>query len=83
MVAGSSSPAPRSVSFVVPAYNEERRLSDSLARLVEFAGGQPYSAEITVDAPGTYVVQLVVDDGTLASTADTFTISTEKSPRVG
>ncbi len=58
MVAGPSSPAPQSVSFVVPANTEERRLSDSLARLVDFAGSQPYSAEITV-----------VDDGSDDDTA--------------
>ncbi len=59
MAAGPSSLAPRYVSFVVPAYNEERRLSDSLARLVDFAGSQPYRAEITV-----------VDDGSGDSTAE-------------
>ncbi len=45
-------PAAKSVSFVVPAYNEERRLGDSLARLIEFVARQPYDAEI-----------IVVDDG--------------------
>ena len=49
---------PGSVSFVVPAYNEERRLGDSLARLIDFASRQPYTAEI-----------IVVDDGSDDRTA--------------
>ncbi len=49
---------PRHVSFVVPAYDEERRLSESLRRLVEFVAGQPYEAEI-----------IVVDDGSHDATA--------------
>ncbi len=53
------SSAPPRVSFVVPAYNEERRLGDSLARLIEFAARQPYAAEI-----------IVVDDGSADRTAE-------------
>ncbi len=52
----SSSPH---LSFVVPAYNEERRLGDSLARLVEFSARQPYAVEI-----------IVVDDGSADRTAE-------------
>ena len=51
--------APRSVSFVVPAYNEERRLGESLSRLTEFAAQQPYRAEI-----------IVVDDGSADRTGE-------------
>lgn len=51
--------APPRVSLVVPAYNEERRLGDSLARLVEFATRQSYAVEI-----------IVVDDGSADRTAD-------------
>ncbi|MDP3766663.1 MAG: glycosyltransferase, partial [Dehalococcoidia bacterium] len=47
------------MSFVVPAYNEERRLGASLARLIEFAAQQPYDAEI-----------IVVDDGSEDRTVD-------------
>ena len=50
--------SPRRVSFVVPAYDEERRLADSLRRLIEFVAGQPYEAEI-----------IVVDDGSVDATA--------------
>lgn len=48
----------RSVSFVVPAFDEERRLGASLVRLIEFAASQPYDAEI-----------IVVDDGSHDRTA--------------
>ena len=34
--------ATRRVTFVVPAYDEERRLGASLERLIEFLGRQPY-----------------------------------------
>ena len=46
------------LSFVVPAYNEEARLGDSLARLIGFSERQPYSVEI-----------IVVDDGSTDGTA--------------
>jgi K319L-like, PKD domain/PKD domain len=35
-----------------------------------------------VDLPGTYVVQLIVDDGLVASAPDTVTVDTENSPPV-
>ena len=47
------------LSFVVPAYNEERRLGESLARLAEFAARQSYESEI-----------IVVDDGSADRTAE-------------
>ncbi len=49
--------AQHSVTLVVPAYNEERRLGDSMARLIAFASRQPYRVEI-----------IVVDDGSADST---------------
>jgi dolichyl-phosphate beta-glucosyltransferase len=56
----SSAPfTPRSMSFVVPAYNEEARLGDSLRRLIEFAGRQPAASEV-----------IVVDDGSSDRTAE-------------
>ncbi len=44
--------ANRRVTFVVPAYDEERRLGSSLQRLIEFCAGQPYESEL-----------IIVDDG--------------------
>jgi PKD repeat protein len=38
--------------------------------------------QFTIDKPGTYVVQLIVNDGTVASAADTVTISTLNSKPV-
>ncbi|MCH7488033.1 MAG: glycosyltransferase family 2 protein [Chloroflexi bacterium] len=46
------------LSFVVPAYNEEARLGDLLARLIGFSATQPYAIEI-----------IVVDDGSADGTA--------------
>lgn len=48
-----------SVSLVVPAYNEARRLGASLARLIEFCGSQEYTTEI-----------FVVDDGSSDRTTE-------------
>ncbi|MBI4571299.1 MAG: glycosyltransferase family 2 protein [Chloroflexi bacterium] len=52
-------PSPDRVSFILPAYDEERRLGASLARLIDFAAGQPYESEI-----------IVVDDGSHDRTAE-------------
>jgi dolichyl-phosphate beta-glucosyltransferase len=62
-------PEPRRVSFVVPAFNEERRLRSSLARLVEFGSRQPYGVEI-----------IVVDDGSADRTADTARETARNAP---
>ena len=40
------------LSIVVPAYNEERRLPETLPRIVDFVRAQEYAAEV-----------IVVDDG--------------------
>ena len=45
------------VSVVIPAYNEERRLPQTLARVSEYLGAQTYPSEI-----------LVVDDGSTDNT---------------
>ena len=48
-----------SLSYVVPAYNEEQRLGDSLAKLIAYSAAQPFAVEI-----------VVVDDGSADRTAD-------------
>jgi len=50
--------ATRRVSFVVPAYDEERRLGMTLDRLIDFLSRQPYDSEL-----------IVVDDGSRDGTA--------------
>lgn len=47
------------LSIVIPAYNEESRLSHTLPKVVEFVEAQPYLVEI-----------LVVDDGSVDRTAE-------------
>lgn len=49
---------PRRVSFVVPAYGEEKRLGFSLERLIAYLANQDYESEI-----------IVVDDGSSDATA--------------
>ena len=49
---------PRTVSFIVPAKDEELRLGESLRRLIAFASRQAYASEI-----------IVVDDGSVDRTA--------------
>jgi len=46
------------LSVVIPAYNEERRLPDTLARVAEFLAQQAYASEM-----------IVVDDGSADGTA--------------
>jgi dolichyl-phosphate beta-glucosyltransferase len=47
------------LSIVVPAYNEERRLPETLPRIVDFLRAQTYPCEV-----------IVVDDGSTDGTAD-------------
>ena len=48
-----------SLSYVVPAYDEEERLGDSLTKLIAYSAAQPFAVEI-----------VVVDDGSADRTAD-------------
>lgn len=62
--AGTNSVSPGStslcfLSIVIPAYNEEKRLPDSLPEIINFVRQQDYSVEV-----------LVVDDGSTDRTAD-------------
>jgi dolichyl-phosphate beta-glucosyltransferase len=62
------------LSVIIPAYNEEARIRDSLARLVEYLAGGPGTASAggrgpaLAGGPGTVEV-LVVDDGSTDRTA--------------
>jgi dolichyl-phosphate beta-glucosyltransferase len=47
------------LSIVIPAYNEEQRLPETLAKVCSYLSRQPYQAEV-----------LVVDDGSADRTAD-------------
>jgi len=58
MPAAPEAAATRRVTFVVPAYDEERRLGASLDRLTDFLARQPYESEL-----------IVVDDGSRDGTA--------------
>jgi glycosyltransferase involved in cell wall biosynthesis len=57
MAEASPSAAPRRVSFIVPAFDEERRLGSSLDSLIAYCAQQPYESEI-----------IVVDDGSADAT---------------
>jgi glycosyltransferase involved in cell wall biosynthesis len=58
-MAGDAAPPERPhLSFVVPAYNEGKRLGPSLRRLIDYGAAQPFAVEI-----------VVVDDGSADSTA--------------
>ena len=59
----------RSLSYVVPAYNEEERLGDSLAKLIAYSADQPYAVEI-----------IVVDDGSADRTAEIATAAIASPP---
>lgn len=58
-----------SLSYVVPAYNEEERLGESLAKLIAYSAAQPYAVEI-----------LVVDDGSADRTAEVATAALADLP---
>jgi dolichyl-phosphate beta-glucosyltransferase len=49
---------PLKVSIIIPAYNEERRLPGTLARIQSYLAARPFDAEV-----------IVVDDGSTDSTA--------------
>ncbi|PKO16755.1 glycosyl transferase family 2 [candidate division BRC1 bacterium HGW-BRC1-1] len=51
-------PAPPHLSVIIPAYNEEKRLGATLARMIAYLEAQPYTWEL-----------VVVDDGSSDSTA--------------
>lgn len=51
-------PAPMTVSVVIPAYNEEKRLGQTLATVVEYLSCQPWDWDVRV-----------VDDGSVDGTA--------------
>src|ERR1044071_9792067 len=49
---------PPKLSVVIPAYNEEQRLPDTLAQIMAYLGDQPYRSEV-----------IVADDGSADGTA--------------
>ena len=57
------------LSVVIPAYNEEARLPDTLDKVMGYLAGQPYAYEV-----------IVVDDGSADSTADLVDTAAEKYP---
>ncbi len=65
----SPSTTMRSLSYVVPAYNEEERLGDSLAKLIAYSADLPYAIEI-----------IVVDDGSADRTAEIATAAIADLP---
>lgn len=62
---------PRSVSFIIPAYNEAARLGALLERLIDYAASQPYAAEV-----------IVVDDGSTDATAEIAREAGQRGPSV-
>jgi len=65
---GTASP---DVSVIIPAYNEEKRLPPTLARIEKYLAARPYSAEI-----------LVVDDGSRDATAEVVEQLSSRAPRL-
>jgi len=57
------------LSIVIPAYNEERRLPQSLPQVINFVRQQPYLTEV-----------LVVDDGSVDKTADIVRAFQDEAP---
>ncbi|HVE39273.1 MAG TPA: dolichyl-phosphate beta-glucosyltransferase [Planctomycetota bacterium] len=64
-------PARRSLSIVIPAYNEERRLPPTLERISEFLAGAGYDGEV-----------IVVDDGSRDRTPDVLAELRPRHPRL-
>ncbi len=56
------------LSLIIPAYNEERRLGETLRRTLDYLDAQPYAAEI-----------VVVDDGSTDGTAGIIASAGEKA----
>jgi dolichyl-phosphate beta-glucosyltransferase len=48
----AASPAGPHLSLVIPAFNEERRLGPTLARVFSYFAGRPYSTEVIVVSDG-------------------------------
>jgi len=69
MAGAPSSTTTGTVSFVVPAKDEAKRLGDSLRRLIEFAAKQSYTSEI-----------IVVDDGSVDGTAELASAAAQRLP---
>ena len=68
-MADPASSLPRPLSFVVPAYNEESRLGESLSRLIDFSARQRYAIEI-----------VVVDDGSADRTPEIARAAAQRLP---
>jgi dolichyl-phosphate beta-glucosyltransferase len=62
---------PLTLSIVVPAFNEERRLATTLTQLCEFLRGQPWDWEVRI-----------VDDGSVDGTVQTVESFASSEPRV-
>jgi dolichyl-phosphate beta-glucosyltransferase len=58
----SGEPTPRSLTIVVPAFNEAERIGPALDELFEYLDGEPYAIPAQVDV-------MVVDDGSTDATA--------------
>jgi dolichyl-phosphate beta-glucosyltransferase len=69
MAAAPQPAATRRVTFVVPAFDEERRLGSSLQRLIEFCQGQAYESEL-----------IIIDDGSSDRTAAIASAAAERLP---
>jgi glycosyltransferase involved in cell wall biosynthesis len=69
--AKKSGAAPPDISVIIPAYNEEKRLPPTLARIEQYLAARPYSAEI-----------LVVDDGSRDATARVVEGLQTRAPRL-
>ncbi len=69
-MAEEARPSPfTSLSYVVPAYNEEERLGESLRKLIAYGAAQPYAVDI-----------IIVDDGSADRTAEIANASITELP---